>query len=147
MSKYGWQKGSGLGATSSGIVNPLRVQVEKRRRKADADGGGWAEPGGRGKIVGGHTKRKGDGEQDSPGDMSEVIVLHHMLDNMPDLAAEIEDGLGQEIGQECGEKVGFKSPPFENASCQKRKRREANLTNSMVALNAYSLIHLHDASL
>lgn len=115
MSKYGWQKGSGLGATSSGIVNPLRVQVEKRRRKADADGGGWAEPGGRGKIIGGHTKRKDDAnnddEQDSPGQMSEVIVLHHMLDNMPDLATEIEDGLGQEIGQECGEKVRFQTPP------------------------------------
>lgn len=99
MSKYGWTHGSGLGASSSGIVNPLRVQVEKRRKKADADGGGWAEPGGKGKIIGGGKKR-----QDEQG-LSEVIVLLDMLDNMPDLAAEVENGLGQEIGEECGEKV------------------------------------------
>lgn len=101
MSKYGWTHGTGLGADESGIVNPLRVQVEKRRKKADADGGGWAEPGGKGKIFGG--KRK---ENDSKfGPMSEVIVLRNMLENMEDLDAEIEDGLGQEIGEECGDKV------------------------------------------
>lgn len=101
MSKYGWAQGSGLGADESGIVNPLRVQVEKRHKKADADGGGWAEPGNKGKIIGG--KRKGDAGRF--GAMSEVIVLRHMLDSMPDLQAEIADGLGQEIGEECGEKV------------------------------------------
>lgn len=104
MQKYGWTAGKGLGASSSGIVNPLRVQVEKRRKKADADGGGWAEPGGKGKIIGG---RRADGEKDGGkfGRMSEVIVLGNMLDNMPDLQREMEDGLGQEIGEECGEKV------------------------------------------
>lgn len=102
MSKYGWTQGTGLGAGETGIVNPLRVQVEKRRRKADADGGGWAEPANKGKIVG-EAKAKGDGGKF--GTMSEVIVLRHMLDSMPDLQAEIADGLGQEIGEECGEKV------------------------------------------
>lgn len=101
MSKYGWTQGTGLGADESGIVNPLRVQVEKRRKKADADGGGWAEPGGKGKIIGG--KRKEDSGRF--GTMSEVIVLRNMLENMPDLQGEIADGLGQEIGEECGEKV------------------------------------------
>ncbi|KAJ2980379.1 hypothetical protein NQ176_g2676 [Zarea fungicola] len=38
--------------------------------------------------------------------LSDVIVLLNMLENMPDLAAEVEDGLGQEIGEECGEKYG-----------------------------------------
>ena len=108
MTKYGWSKGTGLGADESGIVNPLRVQVEKRRRKADADGGGWAEPGGKGKIVGG--KRRG-GDTSRFGTMSEVVVLQNMLENMPDLQAEIADGLGQEIGEECGEKVGVLSFP------------------------------------
>jgi splicing factor 45 len=102
MSKYGWTKGSALGANESGLLNPLRVQVEKRRKKADADGGGWAEPGGKGKIIGGKRKDEAGGKF---GTMSEVIVLQNMLENMPDLEAEIADGLGQEIGGECGEKV------------------------------------------
>ncbi|KAG5985350.1 hypothetical protein E4U55_004574 [Claviceps digitariae] len=102
MGKYGWTKGTGLGADQSGIVNPLRIQVEKRRKKADADGGGWAEPGGKGKIIG--SKRKDEGGKFGP--MSDVIVLRNMLENMPDLQAEIADGLGQEIGEECGEKYG-----------------------------------------
>ncbi|KAL7901707.1 hypothetical protein HDV64DRAFT_241779 [Trichoderma sp. TUCIM 5745] len=103
MSKYGWTKGSALGANESGLLNPLRVQVEKRRKKADADGGGWAEPGGKGKIIGGKRKDEAGGKF---GTMSEVIVLQNMLENMPDLEVEIADGLGQEIGGECGEKYG-----------------------------------------
>jgi splicing factor 45 len=102
MSKYGWTKGSGLGADESGIVNPLRVQVEKRRRKADADGGGWAEPANKAKILGGQRK---DGDESKFGVMSECIVLRGMLEGMDNLQAEIADGLGQEIGEECGEKV------------------------------------------
>ncbi|KAM0264459.1 hypothetical protein ACHAQJ_000650 [Trichoderma viride] len=102
MSKYGWTKGTALGANESGILNPLRVQVEKRRKRADADGGGWAEPGSKGKIFGGKRKE----ETGKFGTMSEVIVLQNMLENMPDLEAEIADGLGQEIGGECGEKYG-----------------------------------------
>jgi splicing factor 45 len=108
MSKYGWTQGTGLGADESGIINPLRVQVDKRRKKADADGGGWAEPGGKGKIIG--SKRKE--EASKFGRMSEVIVLQNMLDDMPDLQSEIADGLGQEIGEECGEKVYQLLPPI-----------------------------------
>ncbi|PNY21672.1 Splicing factor 45 [Tolypocladium capitatum] len=102
MNKYGWTEGTGLGANESGILNPLRAQVEKRRKKADADGGGWAEPGSKGKILGGRRKE----EQGKFGKMSEVVVLRNMLENMPDLQTEISEGLGQEIGEECGEKYG-----------------------------------------
>ncbi|PCD18948.1 hypothetical protein FGRA07_06701 [Fusarium graminearum] len=103
MSKYGWTKGSGLGADESGIINPLHVQVEKRRKKADADGGGWAEPGSKGKIIGGKRKIESTGRF---GTMSDVIVLKNMLENMANLQEEIAGGLGQEIGEECGEKYG-----------------------------------------
>ena len=109
MSKYGWSKGKGLGAEESGIVNPLRVQMEKRKKKSDAEGGGFRDPGGRGKIIGG-KKNVPEKENDSGkfGPMSEVIVLRGMVDNM-DLDSELEGdgdgGLMQEIGDECGEKV------------------------------------------
>lgn len=119
MSKYGWTAGSGLGADSSGIINPLQVKVEKRRKRPDAEGGGYADPANRARIIGGKTAAaaaKGVSEQGPAaeggdgaskfGAMSEVIVLRNMLENMPSLQEEVEDGLGQEIGEECGDKYG-----------------------------------------
>lgn len=105
MSKYGWTKGSGLGATGSGIVNPLQVKVQKQKKKPDFEGGGFALPPGRGKIIGGKKKAE---EGSKFGEMSEVIVLHGMVDGL-DLNAELDNsqggGLMQEIGEECNEKV------------------------------------------
>ncbi|KUI72889.1 hypothetical protein VM1G_08577 [Cytospora mali] len=111
MSKYGWTAGSGLGANSSGIVNPLQVKVEKRRKRPDAEGGGFAEPGNRAKIIGGKTAPStnttaADKDKGKFGPMSEVVVLQNMLEGMENLQEEIESGLGQEIGEECGEKYG-----------------------------------------
>ncbi|KAL8937731.1 MAG: hypothetical protein Q9216_004280 [Gyalolechia sp. 2 TL-2023] len=109
MSKYGWTKGSGLGASGTGIVNPLRVQVEKQKKKPDSEGGGYVGPGGRGRIIG--SKKAGAStstEGSKFGVMSEVIVLGGMLNGL-NLDAEMEQakdgGLLQEIGDECGEKA------------------------------------------
>ncbi|KAF4332459.1 DNA-damage repair [Fusarium beomiforme] len=130
MSKYGWTKGSGLGADESGIVNPLRVQIEKRRKKADADGGGWAEPGGKGRIIGGKRKDEDIGKF---GTMSEVIVLLNMLENMDNLEEEIAGGLGQEIGEECGEKYGRVERLYID---QETRRVFIKFTNQVSALRA-----------
>ncbi|KAI9828989.1 MAG: hypothetical protein M1832_000012 [Thelocarpon impressellum] len=110
LSKYGWTKGSGLGASGSGIINPLRVQVEKQKRKSDAEGGGLrGPPGGRGKILGGRRNASREDEEEGKfGAMSEVIVLKGMVEGL-DLDAEMDAGDGglmQEIGEECGEKYG-----------------------------------------
>lgn len=109
LSKYGWSKGKGLGADGSGIINPLSVKLEKRKKKSDAEGGGFRDSGGRGKIIGG---KKNVPEKDSEvgkfGQMSEVIVLRGMVDGI-NLDEEVEGsgdgGLMQEIGDECAEKV------------------------------------------
>ncbi|MCJ1353683.1 MAG: hypothetical protein MMC33_003670 [Icmadophila ericetorum] len=115
MSKYGWTKGSGLGADGSGIVNPLRVQVEKQKKKPDSEGGGFVGPGGMGKILGGKKKGGADGQGEGGkfGSMSEVVILRGMVDGM-DLDAEMEaagdGGLMQEIGEECSEKASIAVP-------------------------------------
>lgn len=114
MSKYGWTAGSGLGASSSGIINPLQVKLEKRRRRPDSEGGGFADPANRAKVIAPKNAKpptQDPSASSSPSDskfgpMSQVIRLANMLHNMPDLHAEIADGLGQEIGQECGDKYG-----------------------------------------
>lgn len=118
MNKYGWSKGTGLGADNSGILNPLQVKVEKRKKKSDAEGGGFRDAGGRGKIIGGQRAKK-DEEEDMGGRfgvMSDVVVLRGMVDGM-DLDEEVEGsgdgGLMQEIGDECAEKVCLApGPPF-----------------------------------
>ena len=109
MSKYGWSKGQGLGAKGTGIINPLYAKADKRKKKSDAEGGGFATPAGTGKILGG-TKSKSAQEEEGGkfGAMSEVIRLENMLDGM-DLDEELsrgEGGIMQEIGEECGEKYG-----------------------------------------
>jgi splicing factor 45 len=103
MAKYGWTKGSGLGASGDGITTALKVKVEKVKKGPNAEKGGPS--GGRGKIIGG--KRKGAEEEGKFGAMSEVVLLKGMVDGL-DLDVEMgsEGTLVQEIGEECGEKYG-----------------------------------------
>lgn len=103
MSKQGWTKGMGLGASGTGILNPLQVKVEKQKRKPDSEGGGFDVRAGRGTIIG-DKKRKVDSQAGKFGEMSEVVILKGMFDGTEtDLEGNAE--LLQEIGEECGEKV------------------------------------------
>lgn len=124
MSKYGWTKGSGLGASGSGIINPLRVQVEKRKKKSDAEGGGFRGPAAKGIIIGAKQKVAPVEDHGAFGAMSEVIILRGMVDGL-DLDAEMGEGsLMQEIGEECAEKVylpTFSEPPQTSASFRLRQ--------------------------
>ncbi|KMU87203.1 hypothetical protein CIHG_04647 [Coccidioides immitis H538.4] len=140
LSKYGWTKGSGLGASGTGIVNPLQVKVQKQKKRPDAEGGGFATPAGRGKIIGGHQKKQEEGKF---GAMSEVVVLHGMLDGM-DLDAELEagddGGLMQEIGDECGEKYGRVERVFIDRSAKGQVPVFVKFTNQLSALRAVNAL-------
>jgi splicing factor 45 len=108
LSKYGWTKGSGLGAQGTGIVNPLYAKVDKRKKKSDAEGGGYVTPTGTGKILGGQKSKAKHEEEGKFGAMSEVVKLEGMLRGL-DLDFELSregGGIMQEIGEECAEKYG-----------------------------------------
>ena len=94
------------------MVAPLRVQMDKRKKKSDAEGGGYralqtariiGSKMGKSNRPAGEGPEGGEGEKEGPG-ISEVVMLRGMVDGM-DLQREMEAGLMQEIGDECGEKV------------------------------------------
>lgn len=109
MSKYGWTQGSGLGAQGTGILNPLYAKADRRKKKSDAEGGGFVTPTATGKIMGGQKSKAGQKEGEGKfGAMSEVIKLEGMLKGM-NLEEELgreQGGIMQEIGEECGDKYG-----------------------------------------
>ncbi|KAF8430068.1 G-patch DNA repair protein [Tirmania nivea] len=93
LAKYGWTKGTGLGAEGSGIIKPLHVVASKKKDEA-----------GRGKIIDQNKKHR-VGDEGKFGKMTEVVVLGGMLRGID--KEEIASGeLRQEIGEECGEKYG-----------------------------------------
>ncbi|EED23736.1 G-patch DNA repair protein (Drt111), putative [Talaromyces stipitatus ATCC 10500] len=140
MAKYGWTKGSGLGASGTGIVNPLQVKVEKQKKKPDSEGGGFATPAGRGKII---ASKKKNEEEGKFGPMSEVIVLYGMLDGM-DLATELDNsqngGLMQEIGEECNEKYGRVERVFIHRQSNDRIPVFVKFTAQLSALRAVNAL-------
>ena len=109
LSKYGWTKGSGLGAQGTGIINPLYAKVDKRKKKPDSEGGGFVTPATTAKIMGGNKSKTAKEEEVGKfGKMSEVVQLKGMLRGL-DVDAEVDrdgGGLMQEIGEECGDNYG-----------------------------------------
>jgi splicing factor 45 len=108
LKRYGWEKGKGLGASGEGITTAIIAKAEKRKKRPDSEGGGWAVPANMGKLVGG-KKRKLEPTESGPeaqdddaqfGTMSEVVKFTGMLDGL-DVQKEIEEkNLMQEIGEE-----------------------------------------------
>ena len=106
LSRYGWTPGTGLGASSDGIIAPLRVQVEKSKRKSDAEGGGLRNPGGaRGKIIGGKRKQVTGDKATEDEKMTEVVRLVGLVE-AKHLDQEGEEGKEGEWVQGFGEKCG-----------------------------------------
>ncbi|KAK5733161.1 hypothetical protein LTR17_009902 [Elasticomyces elasticus] len=103
LKKYGWEKGKGLGAQGNeGITTAIVAKAEKRKKLADAEGGGWAKPANMGKLVGGKRRKVGDGGGDGEGEgeMSSVVRLSNMLRGL-DVEVEVgEKDLYGEIGRE-----------------------------------------------
>ncbi|KAI5203386.1 hypothetical protein E4T39_04236 [Aureobasidium subglaciale] len=98
MEKMGWKKGEGLGKEATGITTILRHEATKRKRKGDAEGGGWAQPAAMGRIVGG-KKTKTDVPIDESKAFSLVARFEGMLRDMDVDRAIEEDNLMQRIGE------------------------------------------------
>ncbi|CAK7271546.1 hypothetical protein SEPCBS57363_004676 [Sporothrix epigloea] len=98
MAKYGWKRGTGLGANNSGIIDPLR---HKRTGRTGAGGPAF------GRIVGGDRAAGRQKVEDDTEQVSHVIVLRNMVTGLPDLGDEVAEGqLVQDIGEECGAQYG-----------------------------------------
>jgi hypothetical protein len=102
MEKMGWKKGEGLGKEATGITTILRHEATKRKRKGDAEGGGWAQPAAMGRIVGG-KKTKSDVPIDEAKAFSLVARFEGMLRDMDVDRAIEEDNLMQRIGEKLDE--------------------------------------------
>ena len=99
MAKYGWKKGQGLGASESGIVNPLHVDKSSTKVKGHSNQNpSQAAPhgmsgGGRGIIVSDTKTAREKEEKARFGEPSRIICLTNMVGRK-----EVDDDLPTEVG-------------------------------------------------
>ncbi|KAF8515872.1 hypothetical protein JB92DRAFT_2912946 [Gautieria morchelliformis] len=99
MAKWGHKEGQGLGANSSGIVEPLTVEKAAAQGKANAKSSGKGPGGvaGRGKIINANEDEKTREDRLRFGNPSKVVVLTNMVGS-----EDVDDDeLREEIGEEC----------------------------------------------
>jgi splicing factor 45 len=96
MAKWGHKEGQGLGANSSGIVEPLTVEKAAAQGKANAKSSGKGPGGvtGRGKIINANEDEKTREDRLRFGNPSKVVVLTNMVGS-----EDVDDDeLREEIG-------------------------------------------------
>ncbi|OLL24319.1 DNA-damage-repair/toleration protein [Neolecta irregularis DAH-3] len=86
MSKYGWTPGTGLGASSNGIINPLAAKIDKGKK-------------GSGTIID-RNEKSYEEKYGKFGKMNRVICLENVIE-----PGQVDEDLAGEIGGEC-EKYG-----------------------------------------
>jgi len=111
-----------------------------QKKKPDSEGGGFVTPAGRGKII---SSQKKKAEESKFGPMSEVIILHGMLDGI-DLDNELDNsqggGIMQEIGEECNEKYGRVERVFIHRESSDPKPVFVKFTAQLSALRAVNAL-------
>jgi len=96
MARWGHKEGQGLGANSSGIVEPLTVEKAATQGKGNSKAGGKGPGGitGRGKIINANEDEKAREDRLRFGNPSKVVVLTNMVG-----PEDVDDGdLREEIG-------------------------------------------------
>lgn len=143
LAKMGWQEGSGLGAQGTGIATPLSVQLDKRLKRSNQQGGGFMGPSGKGRIVGGKMSKEGKAaeqaakeETERVGELSEIVALDHMLDgqNLDDLLSEMD--FYQQLGDECGQNYGRVERVYVQREGEDRGRVFVKFVEKMSAMRA-----------
>ncbi|KAG8622790.1 hypothetical protein KVT40_009301 [Elsinoe batatas] len=144
LQKYGWQEGQGLGASGDGITTILRHQPEKRKKRPDAEGGGFIGPsGGMARIVGGKRQKTSTASEGQDagegGEWSVVAVFRGMLKGV-DVQREMEEGsLMQDIGERMGE-YGVVERLFLDRSGEDEGRGTRVFVKFTSALSAYRVV-------
>lgn len=97
----------------TGIATPLSVQLDKRLKRSNNEGGGFVGPAGKGRIVGGQMSKEGKAAQkqaaeeaERTGELSEVVAFDHMLDGQDLDEIIVELNFYQAFGDECGQRFG-----------------------------------------